>query len=147
MISQQTFYGGGELVVTGSDYRLNKTRRVVTLRFTGPGLAARLPDARTYLHTGGPAFHVVNVGTNAFDLEDADGGIVATIAADATSVVLLSNNQTRAGRWHAEGEVSVPPSSSGPPASPSNPTEGDSQSWEHPGGTVNDEPIGGVTLE
>lgn len=102
-VTIEKFYGEGAYTsfAADGDIFLGKGR-AQSFTFTAPSLALTLPDARDFNHTGGPIFFILNVGANAFDLEDNAGGVVGSIAAGFMTPVLLSNNTTQAGAWHID---------------------------------------------
>lgn len=152
-VSIETFFGGGSLGNPGAGIPLLVGNgRIQSLAFQSAGLAATLPDARRFNHTGGPVFILFNVGADAFDLEDNTGGVVGTIAPGCSTHVLLSDNTTRAGRWHIDCDPWVGSTSASVSASPSpspSPSPSVSESattFGVPSGTFTDEEPLSVTL-
>lgn len=102
MTTQAEFYGGSIRLTISSDQQLSRMRAWhwgITASVTS--LAVRLPDA-TKLIKGYPVIQVMNEGANTFDIEDFDGTVLVTAAAqDEVYTFALFDNSTTAGDWES----------------------------------------------
>ena len=99
MLTQQAFFGGAQHVSTGTSkgvvFAIGK---VVIVETTVGGLFIRTPSART-LKTGGLQGVIVNAGANSFDLQDAGGNVLVSMAAGDAVALYCTDVTTTAGEW------------------------------------------------
>lgn len=106
----ESFYGGGNARTFGASIRIaSKAGRNQRLVPTSGGLKVTLPDARYFGQAGGAMYHLLNYGSFAFDVEDADANYVSTVPAGEEGVVLLSNAKERSGNYHIKLRPYVEP--------------------------------------
>lgn len=97
-VSDTIFFGGAIFQNISATLDLHPYRRVWTFTSTA-SQSVVLPDATT-LRTGGPYFYIINIGSNAFNLEDNDNSVLEAVAASELVLVALAVNGSAAGTWY-----------------------------------------------
>lgn len=94
-------FGGARYTTSGVDFDLNwYGAKVHTIATTAASVEVSLPPANyPTLNKGGPVFQILNVGANAFDVVDSDGGAVVTVPASDCAILSIADNSTEAGTW------------------------------------------------
>lgn len=99
-VSLTQYCGGHQTLQPTADFILNwRLGKFINVSATS-GLTATLAPAKHA--TPGMFMLVRNEGANAFDVEDYDGGAVATIGAGETWEIRLYDNSSDAGQWLAK---------------------------------------------
>jgi hypothetical protein len=99
VITRAAFLGGAQHLTPSADFDIvTRAGRAITIS-ASVGLSGLLPDAREFPQTGGPVAYILNIGSNAVDLEDADNGSIATVGVNEAAEVHLVGNATAAGGW------------------------------------------------
>jgi hypothetical protein len=101
-------FGGARDSVPAADYPLTIPSGVpgaVRLHIVRPSASGRsvlLPDATILprvVSGGEPAWTVINLGTEAMDIEDSASSVVGTIDVDEAALIFLLDGSTAAGSW------------------------------------------------
>ena len=95
MISEERFYGGAQFITAGSggSYAVYGDARVITVNATATGVIVQLPapsDITNGALDGGPAFFVINAGTQTLTVRD-DGGVTFTIPSAGVEAVCFDS--------------------------------------------------------
>lgn len=101
-LSKRAYYGHGQLVSTGVDFTIHPQHgRIWTVDATATGLDISVAPATEFPYTGYAVLFIVNVGSLAFDIRDADGGLIAALPSGDCAKLGLGDNTTSAGIWAA----------------------------------------------
>jgi hypothetical protein len=106
--AMEEHFGGARDSVPAADYPLTIPSGVpgaVRLHIVRPSASGRsvlLPDATILprgVSGGEPAWTVINLGTEAMDIEDSASSVVGTIDVDEAALIFLLDGSTAAGSW------------------------------------------------
>lgn len=92
---------GGTTTTSAVDITLTaSSNSAQQVTMTAAGKAVILPSATT-LPAGPVLFSIANVGAYTFDVKDANGIVVITVAFGASYILSLVDNSTSGGKWNA----------------------------------------------
>lgn len=98
--SEEDFKGGAIELSLDDNYTMSGITRLWVIVTTVDGLRLILPSTGS-LSPGGPWFYIINQGVHDFDLYDAAGNLIITIAAGEMVTVIMSKNVIGTRVWYA----------------------------------------------